>query len=106
MTTRETVQWVLTTVQFVTVILAGVFILEIASVWLRNKREERANTVREAEQRMSARYDQERTSWLAILSEKDRELASMTDMMAKLQKNYDIATRILNVAEIRKGEEA
>jgi hypothetical protein len=104
MTTRETVQWVLTTVLFLTVILGGVVAVELSTVWLRNKREERAASVREAEKWIRGLYDKEREGWMAILEEKDRELKSMSEMLARLQKNYDIATRILGAAD-KKGEE-
>lgn len=104
MTTTQMTQLILTSVLFVTVILAGVFSVEVSGVWLRNRREERANAVRDAEARMSDRYDRERNSWLAILEEKDKELENANEMITRLQKNYDIATRVLGAAD-RKGEE-
>lgn len=104
MTTRETVQWVLTAVQFVTVIMAGVFILETASIWLRNKREERAANAREDTKWIRTLYDKERESWISILAEKDRELDGLTQAVKRLEKNLDIATRVLQVAD-KKGEE-
>ena len=109
MTPQTLAQWMCTAVLFITVIIAGTFAAELTGAWLRNRREERRNTVREAEQRMSARFDRERESWLAILVEKDRELQNMNQMLKRLQINYDIATRVLSVAERkaeRKGEEA
>ena len=99
MTATQMVQFVCTTVLFITVILVGIFGVEVMGAWLRNKREERANGVREAETRISARYDKERNSWLQILAEKDAEIKSLNEMVNKLNKNYDIATRILAVAE-------
>jgi hypothetical protein len=99
-------QLICTSVLFITVILAGVFSVEVSGAWLRNKREERTNAVREAESRMSDRYDRERASWLAILAEKDRELESMTAMVKRLEKNYEIATRVLSAVDEKKGEAA
>lgn len=106
MTQIQMTQLILTTVLFVTVILAGVFGIEISSNWLRNKREVRANAVRDAEARMSDRYDRERSSWLAILAEKDREIETLNGMVRKMEKNYEIATRVLGAADNKKGEEA
>lgn len=103
MTGTQMILFVCTSVLFITVILAGVFSVECAGAWLRNKREERANGVREAEARISARYDRERESWIAILSEKDKEVKELNEMVNRLSKNLDIATRVLAVAE-RKGE--
>ena len=106
MTTGQTFQFVLTAVQFTSVVIGGTFAACLATRWLQNKREERANSVREAEQRASARFDRERESWLAILGEKDRELENMNAMLSRLQKNYDIATKVLSAVDKEKGEEA
>lgn len=102
MTNTQMVQLVCTSVLFITVILAGVFSVEVCGMWLRNRREERRNTVRDAEQRMSDRYDKERASWLAIIQEKDKQIAGLNAMVARLEKGNDIANRILKNAEIRK----
>ena len=103
MTAQQMVQLVCTTILMITVVVAGIFGTDIATKWLRNRREERRNTVKEAEARISDRYDRERASWLAILAEKDRELENANQMLNRLQKNYDIATKVLGVA---KREEA
>ena len=103
MTNTQMVQLVCTTVLFITVILAGVFSVELAGAWLKNRREERANGVKEAESRISARYDKERNSWLAILAEREREVKELNELVTRLNKNLDIATRVLSVAE-RKSE--
>ena len=99
MTNTQMVQLVCTSVLFITVVLAGVFSVELAGAWLKNRREERANGVREAESRISARYDRERDSWLAILAEKDKEVKELNEMVNRLSKNLDIATKVLSVAE-------
>lgn len=99
MTNTQMVQLVCTSVLFITVVLAGVFSVECAGAWLKNRREERCNSVREAEFRISARYDRERDSWLAILSEKDKEVKELNEMVNRLSKNLDIATKVLSVAE-------
>ena len=105
MTGQQMVQLVCTTVLMITVVIAGIFGTDLASKWLKDRREERANGIREAERLMSERYDRERNSWLELLAQKDRELNSLTQMVKKLEKNYDIATNVLAVAD-RKGEEA
>lgn len=99
MTTTQMAQLICTSVLFITVILAGVFSVEVSGAWLRNKREERRNTVREAERVMSERYDRERNSWLELLAQKDRELEITNALLARLQKNYEIATKVLSVAK-------
>lgn len=105
MTAQQMVQLVCTTVLLITVVIVGIFGTDIMTKWLKNRREERRNTVREAETRMSDRYDRERASWLAILAEKDRELANVNEMLTRLQKNYDIATKVLSVAKREGAEE-
>lgn len=106
MTAQQMVQLVCTTILLITVVIAGIMGTDIMTKWLKNRREERSNAVREAESRMSDRYDKERASWLAILAEKDRELESMTAMVRRLEKNYEIATRVLSAVDEKKGEAA
>ena len=53
MTPHDVAQWVCTAVRLIIVVLAGTFAVELTGAWLRNKREERRNAVREAEGRMS-----------------------------------------------------
>lgn len=57
MTTTQMAQLICTSVLFITVILAGVFSVEVSGAWLRNKREERRNGIREAERTVSERFD-------------------------------------------------
>ena len=102
MTKQEMLLWVITAVLFITVVLGGVFATSAASIWFRNRREERRNTVRAAEARSSERFNRERDSWLAILAEKVKELERLNEMVSRLEKNYEIATRILQNAEPRK----
>lgn len=91
---------------FITVTIAGTFAVELMAMWLRNRREERANAVREAERTAAERYDRERSSWLAILAEKDRQIETLNGMVQKLEKNYSIATRVLTAVDEKKGEAA
>lgn len=102
MTNQEMALWVCTAVLFITVVLGGVFAANAASIWFRNRREERQNTIRAAEVRQAERFNRERDSWLEILAEKDQQLARMNELVSRLEKNYDIATRILQTAEPRK----
>lgn len=99
MTANEMAHVIATGVQFIGIILGGVFAVELYAMWLRNRREERRNSVRAAEARSSERFDGERNSWLQIIAEKDREIETLKALNEKLSKNYDIATKILSVAE-------
>ena len=88
-----------TGVQFIGIIVGMTLGVEMCAMWLRNKREERRITVRTAEARSSERFDTERSSWLAIRAEKDREIETLKALNERLNKNYEIATKILAVAE-------
>lgn len=99
MTAQQMVQLVCTTVLLITVVIAGIFGTDMATKWLRNKREERRNGIREAERTVSERFDRERNSWMELLAQKDRELEITNALLARLQKNYDIATKVLAVAD-------
>lgn len=99
MTANEMAHVIATGVQFIGIVLGGVFAVELCAMWLRNRREERRNSVRAAEARSGERFDGERNSWLQILAEKDREIETLKALNEKLTKNYDIATKIIAVAE-------
>lgn len=99
MNANEMAHVIATGVQFIGIVLGGVFAVELCAMWLRNRREERKNSVRAAEARSSERFDGERNSWLQILAEKDREIDTLKALNEKLTKQYDIATKIIAVAE-------
>lgn len=99
MNANEMAHVIATGVQFIGIVLGGVFAVELCAMWLRNRREERRNSVRAAEARSSERFDGERNSWLQILAEKDREIDTLKALNEKLTKQYDIATKIIAVAE-------
>ena len=102
MTAQQMVQLICTTILMITVVLVGIFGTDITARWLKNKREERMNSVKAAEARQSERFDKERNSWLQILAEKDKQISTLNAMVARLEKGNDIANRILKNAEIRR----
>ena len=99
MTNAEMAHIIATTVQFIGIVIGGAFAVELGGMWLRNKREQRTNSVKEWEARTSGNWDKERESWLQIIAEKDREIEELKSINLKLEKHYDIATKVLAVAE-------
>ena len=113
MTSQQVALWVCTAVLFITVTIAGVFAVELMAMWLKNRREERANRILSLEARSSERFDTERDSWIQLIRQKDAEIVRkdaeivrLGDLIATLNKNYDIANRLMENAEFKKEEAA
>lgn len=102
-----------TAVLFITVTIAGVFAVELMAMWLRNRREDRANRILALEARSSERFDTERDSWIQLIRQKDAEIVRkdaeivrLGDLISTLNKNYDIANRLMENAEFKKEDAA
>ena len=113
MTSQQVALWVCTAVLFITVTIAGVFAVELMAMWLKNRREERANRILSLEARSSERFDTERDSWIQLIRQKDAEIVRkdaeivrLGDLIATLNKNYDIANRLMENAEFKKEDAA
>ena len=113
MTSQQVALWVCTAVLFITVTIAGVFAVELMAMWLKNRREERANRILSLEARSSERFDTERDSWIQLIRQKDAEIVRkdaeivrLGDLISTLNKNYDIANRLMENAEFKKEEAA
>ena len=113
MTSQQVALWVCTAVLFITVTIAGVFAVELMAMWLKNRREERETRIRALEARTSDRFDTERDSWIRLIRQKDAEIVRkdaeivrLGDLISTLNKNYDIANRLMENAEFKKEEAA
>ena len=88
---------------FFTVIVAGMFASSAASVWIRNRREERASAERIQTARADESRDRERNEWVSLLRQKDEQINSLNNEVLRLSRNYDVARKLLQVAA-KKGE--
>ena len=99
MTTQQMFMYVCTAVLFITVVLGGVFSSNAASIWLKNKREERAARYALAELRHDDRMDKERSDWMRLVQEKDGYIKSLQNELLRISKNHEIAMNLLKESE-------
>lgn len=97
---------VCTAILFVTVVIGGMFASNAASIWLKNRREERANKLAVAEARHDEQHEREREDWMKLLQEKDAYIKSLSNELLRTAKNNEIAMRLLRESELaRMGKE-
>lgn len=84
---------------FCTTVIGGLFLSNAASLWLRNRREERRARAAEKEIRANAWAENEREQWFALLARKDAELQALQNELLRVSKNCEIASRLLRESE-------
>ena len=93
---------VCTAVLFVTVVIGGMFAGNAASIWLKNRREERANKFAIAEARHDAKHEQERNEWMRLLHEKDAYIKALHNELLRVSRNHDTAMKLLKESEMKR----
>ena len=97
-------------VLFVTVVIGGVFVSQVAVLWLRNKREERKHYERRLEIRCSDKWDEERENWMGMIDDRDKEITKLLknidelkDELSRTNTNYNNAKKLIDHKNL-KGE--
>ncbi len=93
-----------TAVLFVTILIAGMFSANAVSMWIKNRREERANRLQVAELRQGEWEERERNQWMALFQQKDDEVKALRMTNMRLEKNLEIASRLLEASEQKRLE--
>lgn len=89
---------------FCSVTLAAVFASHCATIWLKNRREDRSRKHKKEEARFIKRADDEREEWSRLLTEKDRQIERLLDNIATLTSALDRAKKLLEKSEeLRNG---
>lgn len=99
MTTQQMFMFVCTTVLFITVIIGGMFASNAASIWLKNRREERTARYALAELRHDDRMDKERSDWMRLVQDKDEYIKSLQNELLRVSKSHEIAMNLLKESE-------
>ena len=94
---------VCTIVLFITAIIGGMFAVNAASIWIKNRREERASREREHEARVFAFAENERERWIQLLHEREQEIRKLTDEVDRLSTMNDVAGKLLTESERLRG---
>lgn len=98
---------VCTAVLFVTVVIGGMFASNAASIWIKNRREERAAKYERDELRHDEKHEMERNTWIQLLQEKDAYIKSLHNELLRTSKDRDLAIRLLKESELqRMGKDA
>lgn len=95
----NTAMLVCTGVLFVTVLIGGTFAANAASVWLRNRREERDARERAQEARQNDFAERERDRWVELLAEREGRIEALTAEVARLTRLNEISSRLLETSE-------
>lgn len=86
---------VCTAVLFVTVVIGGMFASNAASIWLKNRREERANKLAITESRHDEQHERERNEWAKLLREKDAYIKSLHNELLRESRRNELAIQLL-----------
>ena len=85
--------------QFIIVVIGGVFSAHAASAWLTNKREER-RVIRDANvDRIQRRADTERAHWTELLKDRDNKIADQRARLAVMEQRLERMEDLLSVSE-------
>ena len=84
---------------FCAVSLACVFASHCATIWLKNRREDRSRQHKAEESRILKRADADRAEWSKLLSEKDAQISRLLDEIGMLTSALDRTKKLLEKSE-------
>jgi len=96
---NETVLMIAVGVIFCSVVLCGSFGAHVASIWLKNRREERRLEIKMRELRNEDRLQEERKNWWALTQQQSQTIKELNDKVLELSRNYEINKSLLAKAE-------
>ena len=84
---------------FCSITLASVFAAHCATIWLKNRREDRSRQHKQEEARFIQRADNERKEWSRLLTEKDAQIGKLLDEIGMLTTTLDRTKKLLEKSE-------
>ena len=88
---------------FITVVLGGIFSVQLAGIWLRVKREDRKYEAEQKERDKYDRWKEERKHWIDLVSDQNKRLNEMSDQLVRLTRDYENAKQLMGKVNL-KGE--
>lgn len=88
---------------FITVVLGGMFGVQLASIWLKFKREEMRSEREKREVMQEVRWEQERDHWVGIVKDQNKRIDALSDELVKLSRDYENAKNLMSKVNL-KGE--
>lgn len=95
-----TEQQMVVALTLIMVVLAGLFLLGAATIWLRNNRERRAWELERAEIRKWDANAAEREAWVSCIGKKDDLIAGLQEEVLDLSKKVERNTQIMKKAKV------
>lgn len=89
---------------FCSIALGSVFAAHCATIWLKNRREDRSRRHKREETRFIQRADAERAEWSRLLSEKDKQIGKLLDEIGMLTSALNRTKQLLEKSEQMRGE--
>jgi len=89
---------------FITVIVGGVFVGQVAVLWLKNKREQREHDDRNRELDRKDQYEAERAAWVSVIVEKDKLIVGLNEELRQMTRECDRIKELMAKVNL-KGEE-
>ena len=96
---NETVLMIAVGVVFCSVVLCGSFAAHVASLWLKNRREERKLEIRVRELRNEDRLKEERQNWWRLTQQQAATIERLNGQIMELSRNYQINKALLAQAD-------
>lgn len=97
---NETVLMIATGIVFASVVLCGSFGAHVASLWLKNRREERKLEIRMRELRNEDRLQEERKNWWGLTQQQSQTIKELNDQLLEMSRNYERSKQLLAKARI------
>ena len=88
---------------FCSIALGSVFASHCATIWLKNRREDRSRQHKREEARFIQRADAEREEWSKLLTEKDAQIGKLLDEIGMLTSALDRTKVLLQKSEEMRG---
>ena len=86
-------------VMFCMIVIGFVALIYSASIWAKNKRNERIEYAEMRQQEISARANHEREEWMELLKIKDEKISSLTAKLNETTRLYEINKQLLEQSE-------
>ena len=84
------------------IIVMATAAVRLSAVWLKNQRELRRHEERRASLRSTARMDEERAKWFALVREKDQRIAELNAELMRVSRDYGNAKKLMTAVKLAK----
>lgn len=98
---NETVLMIAVGVVFCTITICGAFTAHVATLWAKNKKDERKAEKLMRELRNQDLFEKERGNWIGLVEHQRDQIEKLNAQLLELTRNYNINKSLLAQAERR-----